>query len=50
MGTVLGTAAYGIVYQVTDDLRNTIIAIGCFFVLGLILLLRVPRDRVRVAS
>jgi UMF1 family MFS transporter len=50
MGTVLGTAAYGIVYQVTDDLRNTIIAIGSFFVLGLILLLRVPRDRVGVAS
>jgi UMF1 family MFS transporter len=50
LGTVLGTAAYGLVYQITDDLRNTIIAIGSFFVVGLILLLRVPKEPVRTTS
>lgn len=44
LGTVLGTLAYGMVYQFTGDLRATIIAIGGFFVLGLVLLLRVPRE------
>ncbi|MBL7985796.1 MAG: MFS transporter, partial [Flavobacteriales bacterium] len=42
VGTVLGTAAYGTVYAITNDLRYTIIAIGSFFVAGLLLLSRVP--------
>ncbi|MBK9289987.1 MAG: MFS transporter [Flavobacteriales bacterium] len=50
VGTVLGTAAYGTVYAVTGDLRLTIIAIGSFFVLGLILLMRVPKEEVRVLA
>ncbi len=44
VGTVLGTAAYGLVFQITGDLRNTIIAIGSFFVVGLLLLWRVPKE------
>lgn len=44
VGTVLGTAAYGLVLQITGDLRNTVIAIGSFFVVGLLLLARVPRE------
>ena len=44
VGTVLGTLAYGLVYQVTGDLRNTIIIIGSFFVIAFFLLLRVPRN------
>ncbi|MCC6839222.1 MAG: MFS transporter [Flavobacteriales bacterium] len=44
LATVLGTLAFGAVNQLTGDLRNTIIAIGTFFVLGAVLLLRVPRD------
>lgn len=43
LATVLGTLIFGIVNQITGDLRNTIIAIGTFFVVGLILLWRVPR-------
>ncbi|MBP8823584.1 MAG: MFS transporter [Flavobacteriales bacterium] len=43
LATVLGTLAFGVVNQLTGDLRNTIIAIGTFFVLGAVLLLRVPR-------
>lgn len=50
VGTVLGTTAYGIVYALTDDLRSTIIAIGSFFVLGLLLLWRVPRNEVSLPS
>lgn len=50
VGTVLGTAAYGTVYAVTGDLRLTIVAIGSFFVLGLILLMRVPKDEVALAA
>jgi UMF1 family MFS transporter len=48
VGTVLGTFAYGLVYQVTGDLRNTVIFIGGFFVVGLILLALVPRAEVAV--
>ena len=46
IGTVLGTFAYGLVYQVTGDLRNTIIIIGSFFVIAFVLLLRVPRNEI----
>ncbi len=43
LGTVLGTLAYGLVYQITGDLRNTVITIGGFFVVAFLLLLLVPR-------
>ena len=46
LNTVLGTFAYGMVYQLTADLRNTVIIIGSFFVVGLILLLMVPSKEV----
>ena len=46
VGTVLGTLAYGLVYQLTGDLRNTVIIIGSFFVVALVLLFLVPRDEV----
>ncbi len=48
LSTVLGTFAYGLVYQLTGDLRNTIIIIGSFFVVGLVLLFMVPRHEVEV--
>ncbi|TXI82223.1 MAG: MFS transporter [Flavobacteriales bacterium] len=48
LSTVLGTFAYGLVYQLTGDLRNTIIIIGSFFVVGLVLLFMVPRHDVEV--
>lgn len=43
LGTVLGTLAFGLVNQLTGDIRNTIIVIGTFFVVGGLFLLRVPR-------
>lgn len=42
LSTVLGTLAYGAVYQLTGDLRNTVIIIGGFFAAGLLLLALVP--------
>ncbi len=50
LGTVLGTFAYGLVFQLTGDLRDTIIAIGSFFVLGMVLLLRVPKEEATAAT
>lgn len=50
VGTVLGTAAYGTVYAITHDLRHTVVAIGCFFVIGLILLARVPKEEVPLSA
>lgn len=50
LSTVLGTFAFGLVYQLTGDLRNTVIIIGSFFVVGLILLFMVPRREVSVVA
>lgn len=50
LGTVLGTAIYGTVYAVTGDLRYTVIAIGSFFVLGMVLLWRVPKEEVALPA
>lgn len=50
LGTVLGTAAYGLVFAATGDLRQTLIAIGSFFVAGLVLLLRVPKEEVHLPA
>ncbi|MCW5900441.1 MAG: MFS transporter [Flavobacteriales bacterium] len=50
VGTVLGTFAYGLVYQLTGDLRNTVIIIGGFFVVALVLLLLVPRREVALPA
>lgn len=46
LSTVLGTLAYGLVFQLTGDLRNSVIIIGSFFVVGMVLLFMVPRHEV----
>ncbi|MBL7952976.1 MAG: MFS transporter [Flavobacteriales bacterium] len=46
VSTVLGTFAYGLVYQLTGDLRNTVIIIGSFFIVGFVLLFMVPSKEV----
>ena len=45
VGTVLGTALYGFIEALTGSMRNSIIALTILFVLGLLLLLRVPRNK-----
>ncbi|SFB73668.1 MFS transporter, UMF1 family [Flexibacter flexilis DSM 6793] len=46
---VLGTLSYGLIAQVTGSMRNSIIALTVFFVLGLIFLLKIPK-RFRAAQ
>lgn len=51
IGIVIGTFLYGYVAQVTGSMRNAIIFLGFFFVIGVILLLRVnkkPQHKVEV--
>jgi UMF1 family MFS transporter len=43
IGTVVGTLAFGLIFELTGNLRHSVLAIGIIFVIGIILLLRVPR-------
>lgn len=43
VGTVIGTFVYGFIFHVTGDLRNTVLGIATFFVLGLAVLFTVPK-------
>ena len=45
IGTVLGTFAFGYINELTGSMRNSIIGLITFFVVGLILLLRVRKDQ-----
>jgi len=45
VGIVIGMSVYGIIYQVTGSMRNSIVFLGVFFVIGLLLLLRVPKNK-----
>ena len=46
LGIVIGTFAYGFIEGVTGSMRNSIFALITFFILGLILLIRVPNKKV----
>jgi UMF1 family MFS transporter len=43
VGTVAGTFMYGFVIEATGSMRNSIIGLIVFFIIGLILLLRLPK-------
>jgi UMF1 family MFS transporter len=43
IGIVIGMSIYGIIDQVTGSMRNAIVFLGAFFIIGFILLLRVPK-------
>jgi len=45
MGTVLGTLAFGLINEYSGSMRNSILVLGCFFVIGIIFLLRVRESR-----
>jgi UMF1 family MFS transporter len=45
IGIVIGTFSYGFIQQITGSMRNSIFALIVFFVLGFILLLRVPKSK-----
>lgn len=42
VGIVFGTFSFGLIYQMTGNLRNSALALGTFFVIGLVLLLLTP--------
>lgn len=44
MGTVLGTFAFGFINEITGSMRSSIIVLASFFILGLILLLRMRKE------
>ena len=43
IGVVIGTLVYGVIYAQTGSTRDSIIALGLFFVIGLLFLMSVPR-------
>jgi MFS transporter, UMF1 family len=43
IGIVIGMSIYGIIDQLTGSMRNAILFLGLFFVIGVLLLFRVPR-------
>lgn len=45
VGIVLGMALFGITETLTDNMRNPIIALISFFILGFVLLLRIPTEK-----
>jgi UMF1 family MFS transporter len=45
IGIVIGMFMYGMIAQVTGSLRYSILFLATFFIIGVILLLRVPRDK-----
>ena len=45
MGTVLGTFLFGYINELTGSMRNSIIVLISFFIVGLILLLRVRKEK-----
>jgi UMF1 family MFS transporter len=45
IGVVMGTLIYGVIYQLTGSTRDSIIALGLFFIIGLLFLMTVPRKK-----
>jgi len=50
LSIVLGTFSYGFVNQVTGSMRNSALALGLFFVVGILFLLRVRDERIERAA
>ena len=43
VGIVLGTLTFGLIFELTGSLRNSVLALGVFFIIGLLLLFWVPK-------
>jgi UMF1 family MFS transporter len=43
-GTVIGTFAFGFINEMTGSMRNSILVLGSFFIIGIILLLRLRKS------
>jgi MFS transporter, UMF1 family len=49
-GTVLGTFAFGFINEITGSMRNSILVLASFFVIGIILLLRLRKSSEQVPA
>jgi UMF1 family MFS transporter len=45
IGIIIGTFLYGLVAQITGSMRNSILFLGLFFIVGVILLMRVNKKK-----
>ena len=45
LGIVIGTFAFGIINEITGSMRSSIIVLAFFFIFGLILLLRMKKEK-----
>lgn len=45
IGIVIGMALYGFIDQITGSMRNSIVFLAAFFIVGVLLLFRVPRTK-----
>lgn len=43
VGIVLGTLVFGLIFELTGNLRHSALALGSFFIIGIVLLLIVPK-------
>lgn len=48
LGIVIGMLSYGFIEQLTGSMRNSIVALVIFFVIGLALLFRVPKNATEI--
>lgn len=45
IGIVIGMALYGVIDQVTGSMRNSVLFLVVFFVAGVVLMLRIPKEK-----
>tara|TARA_B100001057_G_C22725979_1_gene901725 strand:- start:645 stop:1202 length:558 start_codon:yes stop_codon:yes gene_type:complete len=48
LGIVIGMFSYGFIEQITGSMRNSIVALVVFFVIGLVILFFVPKEEVLI--
>ena len=50
LGIVIGMFSYGFIEQVTGSMRNSIVALVVFFIVGLLLLFQVPKEEISIEN
>ena len=50
LGIVIGMFSYGFIEQITGSMRNSIVALVVFFIIGLLLLFKVPKEEISIEA
>ena len=50
LGIVIGMFSYGFIEQITGSMRNSIVALVIFFIFGLVLLFKVPKEEISIEA